>query len=156
MRRPSGPRRRRPLAPVVDLVLLGATVIDLRGGATASVAHSLAAVYLGVSVAFGHSMVRGADVRFAHRFAGGPAPEPPPRSGPAHAAHARRGLWRHVVAYATGSLLIGAAVVLVGDAARTVAFVDTWRLWSLVVAVDALVSLSYTVAPRRERVGGRR
>jgi hypothetical protein len=30
--------------PLVDLVLLGATVIDLRGGATARVAHGLAAV----------------------------------------------------------------------------------------------------------------
>ena len=33
--------------PLVDLVLLGATVIDLRGGATASAAHGLAAVYIG-------------------------------------------------------------------------------------------------------------
>ncbi len=39
--------------PFVDLVLLAATVIDLRGGATAGVAHGLAAVYIGVSVAFG-------------------------------------------------------------------------------------------------------
>ena len=58
--------------PLVDLVLLGATVIDLRGGATAGVAHGLAAVYLGVSVGYGHRMIRWADVRFAHRFAGGP------------------------------------------------------------------------------------
>lgn len=143
-------------APVVDLVLLGATVVDLRAGATASLAHSLAAVYLGVSVAFGHSMVRGADARFAHRFAGGPPPTRAPRAGRAHAAHVRAGLWRHLTAYAVGSALLGGAVLLVGDAVRTAAFVDTWRLWSLVVAVDAVISLSYTVAPRRTDVGAPR
>ncbi|RQX50832.1 hypothetical protein DLJ57_10885, partial [Micromonospora chalcea] len=55
--------------PVVDLVLLAATMIDLRRGATATFAHGLAAAYLGFSVAFGHRMVRWADERFAHRFA---------------------------------------------------------------------------------------
>ena len=43
--------------------------------------HGLAAAYLGFSVAFGHSMVRWADQRFAHRFAGGPPPWRPPKQG---------------------------------------------------------------------------
>lgn len=67
--------------PLVDLVLLGATVLDLRDGATAGFAHGLAAAYLGFSVVFGPSMVRVADERFAHRFAGGPPPGRPPRTG---------------------------------------------------------------------------
>src|SRR5687767_3263233 len=60
--------------PVVDLVLLVATVIDLAGGAVADFGHGLAAAYIGFSVAFGHSLIRWADERFAHRFAGGPPP----------------------------------------------------------------------------------
>ncbi|RSN62914.1 hypothetical protein DMH01_09820 [Amycolatopsis sp. WAC 04182] len=67
------------LTPVIDLVVLVATVIDLRNGATANFVHGLAAVYLGFSVVFGHSMIKWADVRFAHRFAGGPPPPPKPR-----------------------------------------------------------------------------
>jgi len=67
--------------PVVDLVLLVATVIDLRGGATADFTHGLAAAYIGFSVAFGHSVIRWADQRFAHRFAGGPPPWRAPRGG---------------------------------------------------------------------------
>jgi len=45
--------------PLVDLVVLGATVLDLRGGGSASWSHGLAAAYLGVSVAFGPSMCAG-------------------------------------------------------------------------------------------------
>lgn len=143
------------LAPLVDLVLLGATVLDLHGGGTAGTAHALAGVYIGVSVGFGHAMVRWADERFAHRFAGGPAPVRAPRTGRAHAAHERRGLVRHVVAYVVGVGLLGVAVLMVGDPARTEALTQVIRLWTLVLGVDALISLSYTVRPRpAERVGG--
>lgn len=143
-------------APLVDLVLLAATVLDLRGGATATTAHALAAVYLGVSVGFGHSMVRWADARFAHRYAGGPAPAPAPRTGRAHAARERRGFARHLVAFAVGAGLLGLAVLVIGDPSRTEALTQTLRLWALVVAVDAVISLSYTVRPRPTEVGARR
>lgn len=143
-------------APLVDLVLLTATVADLRSGGTAGTAHALAAVYIGVSVGFGHSMVRWADERFAHRYAGGPAPRRAPRTGRAHAAHERRGLLRHVVAYLVGVTLLGLAVIVIGDPGRTEALTQVIRLWTLVLGVDAVISLSYTVRPRaEERVGAR-
>lgn len=136
-------------APLVDVVLLVATALDLRGGGTATVAHSLAAVYIGVSVGFGHRMVQWADVRFAHRYAGGPAPEPKPRHGAAHAAYERVGWFRHLLAWAVGVGLMGLAVLVVGDADRTTALVDTMRLWSAILVVDGVISFSYTVSPRR-------
>jgi hypothetical protein len=55
-------------------------------------------------------MINWADARFAHRFAGGPPPERPPRSGPEHAARQRREWLRHVVAWATGTALLGLVV----------------------------------------------
>ena len=143
-------------APLVDLVLLVATALDLRDGGTAGLAHALAAVYLGVSAGFGHRMVRWADVRFAHRYAGGPAPLPPPRTGAAHARHERAGLLRHVLAWAVGSALLWSAVVVVGDPARTGALSGAAMLWSVVLAVDVVVSLGYTVRPRRAGVAARR
>jgi len=63
--------------PLIDLMVLIATMVDLSHGAQASLVHGLAAVYLGFSVVFGPAMIRWADVRFAHRFAGGPAPRKP-------------------------------------------------------------------------------
>jgi hypothetical protein len=135
--------------PLVDVFLLIATVVDLRGGATATVAHSLAAIYIGVSLAFGHSMVRWADARFAHRFAGGPKPDPGPRHGRAHAAHERRGWLRHLLAWAIGSGLMLIGVAVVGDADRTDALLQTAGLWTLVLTIDFLISFSYTLFPRR-------
>ena len=60
-----------------------------------------------------------ADVRFAHRFAGGPSPQLPPRTGTRHAAHERREWLRHLVAWATGTALLGLGVLVVGDVDRT-------------------------------------
>ena len=61
---------------------------------------------------------------------------------------------RHVVAYLVGVALLGLAVVVIGDPARTEALTQVIRLWTLVVGVDAVISLSYTVRPRaEERVG---
>ncbi len=143
-------------APLVDLVLLTATVADLRSGGTAGTAHALAAVYIGVSVGFGHSMIRWADERFAHRYAGGPPPRRAPRTGRAHAAHERQGLRRHLVAYVVGVGLLGIAVLVIGDPARTAVLVDVIGLWTLVLGVDAVFSLSYTVRPRAEEGVGSR
>lgn len=55
--------------PVVDVVLLVVTGVDLWRGAPADQAHGLAAVYVGFSVALGPSIVRWADQHVAARFA---------------------------------------------------------------------------------------
>ena len=131
--------------PVVDLALLVATTIDLRRGGEAALPHGLAAVYIGVSVAWGRQIVSWADVRFAQRFAGGPPPERPPRTGRGHAARERR---RHLKAWAVGSALLGLGVLVVGDLERTQALVNVAALWTLVLVIDFLISFSYTLRPR--------
>jgi hypothetical protein len=135
--------------PFVDLVLLAVTTIDLRRGGEAALPHALAAVYIGVSVAWGHRIINWADARFAHRFAGGPAPERPPRTGTLHAARERREWLRHLVAWAAGTALLGLGVLVVGDLDRTWALVNVAVLWTLVLAIDFLISFSYTLWPRR-------
>ena len=141
--------------PLVDAVLLLASVLDLRYGGRAGVAHGVAAVYLGVSVAWGHSMVRWADARFAHRFAGGPPPSRPPVGGPEHARY-QRGQWtRHLLAWAVGCALLLGGVALVGDPYRSGELVGIARTWTLVLVVDFLWSMSYTLWPRKV-TGGRK
>lgn len=148
-------RRRRlglvllAMTPLVDVVLLTATFVDLRGGATATAWHALAAIYLGVSVAFGHRMIRWADQRFAHRFAGGPAPTGPPRAGAAHARHERQGWYLHVLAFVIGATLLAGGVLLVGDADRTAVLSSRIQWWAVVLAIDFVWSFSYTLWPRR-------
>ena len=121
--------------PLVDLVLLAATIVDLRRGATATAAHGLAAAYIGCSVAFGHGIIRWADERFAHRFAGGPPPRRPPRYGRERARHEWREWGKALLAWAIACGLLLLAILLVGDPART----EQLRGWivrlSLVVGV---------------------
>ena len=139
--------------PFVDLLLLVATTISLRQGGEAAFPHALAAVYIGVSVAWGHQIVRWADARFAHRFAGGPPPEQRPRSGRQHAARERREWLRHLVAWATGTALLGLGVLVVGDLDRTRALPNVAALWTVVLAIDFLIAFSYTVWPRPAKEG---
>lgn len=114
--------------PLVDLILLAATVIDLRGGATATAAHGLAAAYLGFSVAFGHQVITNLGARAAHRFAGGPAPVAPPRVGPGLVRHVWRQWRRGAAAWAIACGLLLSAIIVVDDSDRT-AQLTTWVLW---------------------------
>jgi hypothetical protein len=128
--------------PLVDLALLAFTAVDLRQGAEPSVAHGLAAVYLGFSVVFGHRMVRWADVRAAHRWAGGPPPAPLSAHGtPARVRFAWQDWGRAVLAAALAVVLLGAAIALVGDPART------GELWAWVERLGWLVAVWLLAGP---------
>jgi hypothetical protein len=139
------------LAPLVDLVLLAATTIDLARGATAELAHGLAAAYIGFSVAFGHSVIRWTDERFAHRFAGGPPPRRPPRHGRERARHEWREFAKALLAWAIATGLLGAAIAIVGDADRT-AELQGWivRL-TIVLAIWSLWPITHTLWPAKPR-----
>jgi len=138
--------------PLVDLILLAATIIDLRGGAEASFAHGLAAVYLGFSVAFGHGIIRWADARFAHRFAGGPPPEPKPKHGKEKIAHEWQEFGKGSVAWAISCALLAGAIVFVNDPASTEAFVSWIGRLTLVLGVWFVFwPLGYTVFPPKPK-----
>lgn len=137
--------------PLVDLVLLAATVADLRGGATADFSHGLAAAYIGFSVAFGHRTIRAADERFAHRFAGGPPPSRPPRHGRARTRYEWRLFGRAATAWAVSCALLGAAIAIVGDAERTASLQGWIARLSMILAIWALFPISATLWPPRPR-----
>lgn len=152
------------MAPVLDLVLLVATALHLRSGAEPGAAHALAAIYLGFSIAYGHAMISWADVRFAHRFAGGPAPVK--RYGVVQT----RASWLDVGR--TGLAALIAVAVMAGLAwvagASFDPFLSTVHLLGLILAIELVVAICDTVSPRKppalatattatdgRRVGGR-
>jgi hypothetical protein len=139
------------LAPLVDLVLLAATTIDLARGATAEFAHGLAAAYIGFSVAFGHSVIRWADERFAHRFAGGPPPRRPPRHGRARARYEWREFAKALLAWAIATGLLGAAIAIVGDADRTQELQGWIVRLTIVLAIWSLWPISHTLWPAKPK-----
>lgn len=54
------------LTPVIDLILLITTSVDLMNGVIAKTTHAIAAVYISVSLVFGKSMIKCADDRFKY------------------------------------------------------------------------------------------
>lgn len=137
--------------PLVDLVLLAVTIVHLNGGATASSADALAAIYIGASVAGGKQLIDWADRQIGYRFAGAPKPRRPAKYGSEHARRQRAGWYRHGLAWAIGCALLLLACALVGSWHRTTALTGTAAAWTIVLAIDFLISFSYTLWPRRER-----
>ena len=138
------------MTPVVDLVLLTAVIINLQGGGTATFFHGLAALYLGISIVYGHKMVKWADVRFAHRFARGPAPVK------IYAAEYAKECWTDVVR-TTAAVGIAAGILwllttLVDDPSRTEALTGIYPVLGIWFMIDLLWAISYTLWPKKQPV----
>jgi hypothetical protein len=129
----------------LDVVLVVATAFDLHGGADVGIVHVLAGFYLGSSLAFGPAIVRWADVRFAHRFAGGPAPLPAPKKGPERVAHLMREWYRVVGTVAIASMVL-VALILFFAAPQ-----DQEGLWWWIARAWGVVGLWYVFGPLWER-----
>ncbi|MEU4209017.1 hypothetical protein AB0F13_03255 [Streptomyces sp. NPDC026206] len=139
------------LEPVLELVLLIATAVDLRNGAQADWKHGLAAVYIGYSAGLGHSTITWVDQRFAHRFAGGPPPVKPPKYGRARTVHEWKVAGRWVLAAAVATGLLQAAIWYVGGSGDT-GSLRNWQstmLW--VVGINVIIALSYTIWPKEPK-----
>ncbi|MFF8553266.1 hypothetical protein ACF058_10565 [Streptomyces sp. NPDC015501] len=135
--------------PLLEVVLLVVTAIDLRNGAEPDWKHGLAAVYIGFTVALGRSTIRWVDARVAHRWFGGPPPVKPPKYGMARAAHEWRTAARWILAAAIAAGLLQAAAWYVGSGGD----VSSLRMWQQkmgwVVAVNLIIAGSYTLFPKR-------
>lgn len=128
--------------PLVDVVMLVASVLDIHRGAEPSFKHSLAAIFIGVSVGFGHQTLKWADQWAAHYMAGAPRPVKPPKKGPERARRERAGWFRHLLAYVVGvGIMIGLGLLSGRGYDAVLAPAGTW---TLVLAIDAVVSFSYS------------
>lgn len=137
--------------PLVDLILLGATIIDLKNGEVANSFHGLSAIYLGVTIVYGHRMIQWADEHFAYRFVNGPQPTKKPKYGSEHAAFERRNWVKHLLAWAIGCALLWVMILLVGHASKTSILSKIINMWTLVLVIDFVWSFSYTIWPRKDK-----
>ncbi len=133
--------------PLLDVVLIVASLADVASGSPPGPVHGLAAVYLGFTVAFGHSMVRWADARFAHRFAGGPPPPPVPRHGPAKVRYEWRAWGQALFAWV---LALGVLQVFATVADTGVPDPLTWSadpMWSWAARTGVVVAVWFVGWP---------
>lgn len=137
--------------PIVDLILLIATVIDLMNGAIATSVHGIAAIYIGVSIVYGHQMIQWADRQFAYRFAAGEKPINKKTYGKEHARNERLGWYQHLLSWLIGGTLLVIIIFIVSDISRTEALARILQLWSFILIIDFVISFSYTLFPKKEQ-----
>jgi hypothetical protein len=142
--------------PLLEVILLVVAVIDLRAGATAGARHGIAALYIGTTVMFGHRAIRWVDQRVKYHFLGGPLPEKPPARGMDRIRYETVEFLRTVAAMAIAGALLGALILVTGDADRTKALtgffgaLGTITLISLVVSVvGGFEALGKSAKPKR-------
>ncbi|MEU1279180.1 hypothetical protein [Streptomyces sp. NPDC005805] len=139
--------------PLLEILLLVVTAIDLKNGADPGWKHGLAAVYIGYTVGHGHRTVKWLDGHAAHRFDGVPLRRPP-RYGMARARHEGKVWLGSVIGAAVATGLLLAAMWYVDDPSRTGSLQSwigfAWRA----VGIHGLIALSYTLFPKKDPAGG--
>ncbi len=138
--------------PLLEVVLLVVTALDLKNGAEPNWTHGLAALYIGYTVGHGHRTVKWLDGHAAHRLGGAPRP-PGPRYGTARARH-ETGVWLGTVAGAVvATVLLQLAIRYVGDPGRVTSLED-WRstAWQI-TGIHGLVAAAYWIWPKKAPAG---
>ncbi|MEY9486225.1 hypothetical protein RKD26_002019 [Streptomyces calvus] len=139
--------------PVLEVVLLVATALDLKNGAEPNWTHGLAALYIGYTVGHGHRTVKWLDGHAAHRLGGAPKPLGPPRHGLARARHETRIWLGTLTAAVVATVLLQLAIWYVGDPSRTTSLED-WRFAAWRAAgIHGLVALAYWIWPKKAPAG---
>lgn len=138
------------LTPIIDGILLVTTSMDMYRGATATTFHALAAVYIAVSLLFGKRLILWADERFRY-YVTKQGEAPVKRYGIDYAKHYLNGWLRHIVAYGIGVGLLIGLTILVDDPSRTEALSGVIKVWSIVVVIDLLITVTYFIWPKQAK-----
>ncbi len=139
------------LTPVIDLILLVATSVDLYRGATATEVHGIAAIYIGVSVAFGKSMIEWADIRFQY-YLMKQGPKPVKRYGFKYAKHYFKSWGQHLLAFLIGGGFLFGLIYFINNSSQTEVLEGFLKIWTLVLGVDLLIAISNFIWPKRKKV----
>lgn len=137
-------------SPIVDLILLIATVFDIKNGAVATAVHGLAAIYIGVSIAFGPQIIQWADGIFSNRFGKRKKPDKV-RSGKLHAKQEREMWYRHLLSWFIGTGILISIIFYINNHSQTEVLLHTMQFWSLILAIDFIISFSYTLFPKKPK-----
>lgn len=102
---------------------------------------------VGFSIAYGRRLIRWADMRFARRFADGPAPVK--LIGPDYTRACWHDVGRTALAAVISASILLALIWWVGDETRTEALQSWFGTLGIVLAVELLWAISYTIWPRK-------
>lgn len=137
------------LTPVIDLLLILLTAMDLKAGTPASASHGIAAIYIGVSIAYGKTMITWADEKFQQWFLKIQI-EKQRLTGLAKGIYEVKMLGLHVLAYIISTSLLYAMIVFIGQHTDTSSLLQVMKIWGIVLIIDAVISLSYVIFPGKK------
>lgn len=139
------------LTPVVDFILIIVTSVDLYHGATATIAHGLAAVYIGVSLSFGKSMIKWADERFQYYIAKTITIKPQKKYGIQFAKQSAWGVLKHFIAWCIGSAILIIMIYYIDEASRTEVLSSIIKTWFFILMIDLCIAVYDFIWPRKEK-----
>ena len=131
-------------AASTDLVVLLVAALDLAGGAPAQTSHVFAALAVAYSVVYARHLVAIAD-RFVLRRLGREVAEPPRAP---KADRERTGWYRHARMWLVGVALLAGGYLIADEGEALAAAAG---IWTAILAIDFIVSFSYTLSPADRR-----
>jgi hypothetical protein len=136
--------------PLLDLILLFATAIDLHRGAVAEVSHGLAAIYLGFTVVYGPGLIKWLDQYAAYKFSSGEKIIKVSSYGWSHAVHEWKQWFKAVGAGAIAAILLLCAIKFVNEPDKTQAL-NEWfyQIFWLLAIWFVCWPLWYTLFPKK-------
>jgi hypothetical protein len=136
------------MEPLLEVVLLTVTAIDLKNGAEPDWKHGLAAVCIGFTVGLGHHTIKWVDARVAHRFAGGPPPARAPKYGTDRMIHERRTAARWITAAVVAMGLLQVVIWYVGGEGDISSLCMWQQKMLFVIGINVVIAASYTIFPK--------
>ena len=135
--------------PIIDVILLVMTAVDLYYGGKGTIAHALAAVYLGISIVYGKSMIQWADNLF-QRLVYKKKTAKAKLYGMEYGIQQLKGALKHLAAYVIGALFLALMLYLSKESFENSAFYQILRLWTIVVVIDFIIAILYIIFPRKK------
>ncbi|MGK4064621.1 hypothetical protein AB0Y14_00945 [Rothia sp. HC945] len=134
--------------PLVDLALVILVTTDLLRGAQPTHAHALAAVYLGVTVAFGHQIIGRVDAWFRYRFANGPKPLKPPK-GSTSEVKAIWGEWLRVLLAAVIAAVCLFIMIIIdgGTIPHSIDSISKHPYWGILHTIGVVTGIWFLAGP---------
>lgn len=94
-------------------------------------------------------MIKWADERFRY-YVTKEGSKPIKRYGMEFAKHYLKGWGRHLLSYLIGSGILAGLIFFINDSSRTEAFSRVLLLWTLVLGIDLIITISYFIWPRKK------
>ncbi len=96
-------------------------------------------------------MIRWADERFRY-YVIKEGPKPIKLYGIEYSKHYLKGWGKHVLSYLIGAGILAGVIFLINDPSRTEALLRVLQIWTFVLGIDFIISISYFVWPRKKGV----